>query len=677
MDFTNRSILVALVALAIPLVIHLLGHRQARRMALPTVRFAEGAHQARRGRLWIKRLALLTLRLAVVALLVLALAGPRLGGASLGTPERWLICLDTSPSMAAAGRAAAPGRATVFDAARTAVLQLLAALPDAAPATLALSDGRTFAETAREARDTLTGLPGASWHEEPLGRTIRRALGTLPRKTPPGAPGVHLVIATDATPWALRDLRPGAFKELVSDVTLLALTPAERVGWLGLPVTRVVSGPQGLVLEVDVEVASVGAGALRATLQVGDKPLVASPCPEGRSRMHLRTALEGDGPWQGRVYLLEDDTYVARPPSGVLAQPRAIGAVPQRFFTAAAGRPIRVLVVDAAEEKAARVRSADLVAATFGGDTAVPKIVTQCKAAEATAKLLEAADVVFWVGGQMPPSVAALEAFAARHGLVWIPADVSGVASTALEKALRLTTSSIYPVAGGATLESGGYASDLLAAFEGGTSGDLGAPIIARRLGLDAAGPGDLRFRDGAVAITDRRTAGGRIVAMAFGPAPAWGDLAGRAEFVVLMHSLAEALAPAAGPRAANYVLGRGTLPPLVADAAPGNYAAPAAADGQATASAEASFYSINADPDETADLTPHPERLAAAFDPEHVKSWDAGQPMPAVMTAAVGEGGTDLTAWFLVVMAAALAVEGLLAGLASTAPSSRSPLIL
>jgi hypothetical protein len=264
MDFTNRSILVALVALAIPLVIHLLGHRQAKRMALPTVRFAEGAHHARRGRLWLKRLALLAMRLAVVALLVLALAGPRLGGASLGTPERWLICLDTSPSMAAAGRAAAPGRATVFDAARTAVLQLLAALPDAAPATLALSDGRTFAETAREARDTLTGLPGASWHEEPLGRTIRRALGTLPRKTPPGAPGVHLVIATDATPWALRDLRPGAFKELVSDVTLLALTPAEGVGWLGLPATRVVSGPQGCTLEVDVETASVGAGTLRA-----------------------------------------------------------------------------------------------------------------------------------------------------------------------------------------------------------------------------------------------------------------------------------------------------------------------------------------------------------------------------------------------------------------------------
>jgi hypothetical protein len=602
------------------------------------------------------------MRLAVVALLVLALAGPRLGGASLGTPERWLICLDTSPSMAAAGRAAAPGRATVFDAARTAVLQLLAALPDAAPATLALSDGRTFAETAREARDTLTGLPGASWHEEPLGRTIRRALGTLPRKTPPGAPGVHLVIATDATPWALRDLRPGAFKELVSDVTLLALTPAEGVGWLGLPATRVVSGPQGCTLEVDVETASVGAGTLRAALQMGDKPPVTAPCPEGRGRVHLRTALEGDGPWQGRVYLLDDDTAVP-------------GA--DRFFTAAAGRPIRVLVVDAADEKAARVRSADLVAATFGGDTAVLKRVTQCKAAEATTKALEAADVVFWVGGQVPPSVTALEAFVARHGLVWIPADVSGVASTALEKSLRLTTSSIYPVAGGATLESGGYASDLLAAFEGGTSGDLGAPIIARRLGLDAAGPGDLRFRDGSVAITDRRTAGGRIVAMAFGPAPAWGDLAGRAEFVVLMHSLAEALAPAAGPRAANYVLGRGTLPPLVADAAPGNYAAPAAADGQATASAEASFYSINADPDETADLTPHPERLAAAFDPEHVKSWDAGQPMPAVMTAAVGEGGTDLTAWFLVVMAAALAVEGLLAGLASTAPSSRSPLIL
>ena len=102
MTFSDPRILVGLVALGIPLAIHLLGRRQARRVILPTARFAEGAHQARRGLLWLKRVGLLALRLAIVALLVVALAGPRIGGA--GGPREagaWAICLDTSPSMSA------------------------------------------------------------------------------------------------------------------------------------------------------------------------------------------------------------------------------------------------------------------------------------------------------------------------------------------------------------------------------------------------------------------------------------------------------------------------------------------------------------------------------------------------------------------------------------------------
>ena len=105
MTFANRAILVGLLALGIPLAIHLLGRRRARKVVLPTARFAEGAHASSRGRLWLKRVALLALRLAIVALLVLALAGPRIGGAG----GRWLVVLDTSPSMRmadAAGRSA-------------------------------------------------------------------------------------------------------------------------------------------------------------------------------------------------------------------------------------------------------------------------------------------------------------------------------------------------------------------------------------------------------------------------------------------------------------------------------------------------------------------------------------------------------------------------------------------
>jgi hypothetical protein len=115
----------------------------------------------------------------------------------------------------------------------------------------------------------------------------------------------------------------------------------------------------------------------------------------------------------------------------------------------------------------------------------------------------------------------------------------------------------------GVTIDPADYACDLLGAFEGGTSGDLGAPVFLQRLTLEvAAGTRVVRFRDGAAAMVvtspahrtpvsssgakyDRDVPGTRRnVALAFGPAPSWGDLAGRAEFVVLTHSLVESFAP-------------------------------------------------------------------------------------------------------------------------------------
>jgi len=78
MTFTDPTLLVALVALGIPLAVHLVGRRRARRVMLPTVRFAQTAHLASRDRRWLRQIALLVLRLAAVALVVLALAGPHM-----------------------------------------------------------------------------------------------------------------------------------------------------------------------------------------------------------------------------------------------------------------------------------------------------------------------------------------------------------------------------------------------------------------------------------------------------------------------------------------------------------------------------------------------------------------------------------------------------------------------
>jgi hypothetical protein len=321
MIFTDATILAALAALAVPLVIHLLGRRRARVVPLPTVRFAEGAHIASRGRRWLKSAALLAARLAVVALLVLTLAGPYL------------------------------------------------------------------------------------------------------------APGEHT---------------PGRTGE--------------------------------------------------------DAPLAAPPAVHSPGGKHDRA-------------------------------------------TAQAGEPLRVLIVDAAGPETGRLRSADLVAATFAYDT-VEKIA-RTTAAQAGREALAAADVIFWVGPQAPQDTGTLTQYLARGGaVVWVPGDAPQPPDAVLAAALGVRASAAQDVADGITIDPGGYTSDLVAAFEGGTGGDLGAPVFRRRLTF-ADAPAALAFRDGRAAAVEGRVEKGRTLALAAGPGPAWGDLAGRAEFVVLMHSLAEALAPA------------------------------------------------------------------------------------------------------------------------------------
>jgi len=234
--------------------------------------------------------------------------------------------------------------------------------------------------------------------------------------------------------------------------------------------------------------------------------------------------------------------------------------------------PLRVLVVDAAGPETARIRSADLVAATFAAGAGQAPKVSRSTAADAGAAALKAADVVFWVGPQAPPDTAALAAWLSRGGaVVWVPSDAAQPPEAALAAALDAGQAAVQDVADGATIDPAGYTSDLVGAFEGGTSGDLGAPVFRRRL-VFADAPAALRFRDGPAAIAEARIGNGRALLLAAGPAPAWGDLASRAEFVVLTHSLAEALAPQRAPLAPREYTGGETAEGMVPAAPPPVY---------------------------------------------------------------------------------------------------------
>jgi len=663
MTFTDRAILVGLVALAIPLLLHLLGRRRARKVELPTARFAEGAHASARGRLWVKRLGLLALRLAAVALVVLALAGPHVGGGS-APAGRWILVLDASASMRARDR---DGR-TAFDRSRTRLDRILRALADEAEVTLALTDGRGAAGSPDEVRRTLDAVADPGWGADTLGRTIREVLAASGNAAE--AAPAHVILATDATPAALADLAPGAFADAPVEVSVL-LAGGGPNAWLGPPEVTVSPAEQGRghVLAVAVEARAAEAGGqVTVRLDLADPALRStSRSFPGRGRARFRQPVPGPGPWQGRVRLTVDD---------------ALPADNVRYFTAAAAQAVHVLVVDAAEEPDARVRSADLVEAAFAGETDAPKHVTRRPAGEVRRANLASADLVFWVGPK-PPARDGLLA-GPRPPVVWVPADAAPPAA-ALAEALGLSFGEAETVLDGTTIDPAGYTSDLLAAFEGGTSGDLAAPVFRRRLGwaeplARASGPAAhsltvaARFRDGAPAILARRDAGEEMVALAVGPAPCWGDLASRPEWVVLAHSLVEGLAPAGGIRTLNLTVAEAARRGLT-------FPAPDAAEGPAAGGEVAVRpgnyartdpggrpvrWSVNLDPAETVDLAPAVARLESAFAKGTCRVVRPGADPLTAIPGLAGPSGRDLTPMVVLLLAAVLAAEGLVAWWAS-----------
>ena len=655
MTFTDVSMLVGLVALGIPLAIHLLGRRQARRVILPTARFAEGAHQARRGLLWLKRVGLLALRLAAVALLVVALAGPRIGGAAgPGTDARWVICLDTSPSMATLEQGVSR-----YATARKAALGLLGRLGEDEQVLLVRCGEKALWGTPERLQAALAEDAPSVWSDEAMGSLISRALADLPQGK------ARLVVLTDATPWALRDLGAGEFRDAPADVLLVPVGSDVGNARLDLPRIAVVETAEGVRLSLEVDVAPVATAtrlgraesARGATVRMaleGGTETFSAQAAAGHGRVRFLVPVSGAGPWQGRVWLDGAD---------------ALAMDNERFFTAVAPVAARVLVVNGAEgaEKvpvatATRLgRAAVHIAAAFAGqDPLVPKEARKVDAGRVEAKDLAASDVVFWVGVCGPSASGWLREYVEKGGsLVWIPvatatrlgragasgpgAELAGLAGAEIGDA--------EAAGDGVTLDPGGYASDLLGAFEGGTAADIAKPVFRSRLVLAAReGIPAVRFADGRPAIVSRVLGRGRVVAFGVGPGEEWGDLGARPEFVVLMHSLVEALAPSGSPRQANRVIGRSGG---AAEASrPGNFSASSPDGGWKGP------FSANVSAEETADLGPDADRLASAFSAEGARVCDASQVF--ISDGFTSGSASDAAAWFILPLAVVVLVETL-----------------
>src|SRR5262245_18839651 len=106
--FTNAALLFGLLALGIPILIHLLLKRKQQRLRFSTIQFFQRLDEKASQKRKLRNLLLLAMRLLLFALLVFAFARPilpdRLVPGTDGPPRQAVIVLDGSASMQATDR---------------------------------------------------------------------------------------------------------------------------------------------------------------------------------------------------------------------------------------------------------------------------------------------------------------------------------------------------------------------------------------------------------------------------------------------------------------------------------------------------------------------------------------------------------------------------------------------
>ena len=278
MNFLRPGFLWGLLAVAVPLLIHLMGRRRMRTVPFATVRFLERA-QARAAARWrIRRWLLLVARMAVMACAALLYAGPgcRTPGGS-GGPSTWALVLDTSPSMAAARSGV-----SVLERARAALAEVL---DRAGPADrFVFLTTRTPADEFPPALEPVADRPAIRQALEGAGveygpHRPDRALAVAAAAVA-GRPGARVVVATDlqASAWSnvtLPEDVPVSVIDCGPPEPANAWVKSVERGAVGLEVTVARSGPPGPVT-VRVEFPSgrtstafLGPAEDRARFQVG------------------------------------------------------------------------------------------------------------------------------------------------------------------------------------------------------------------------------------------------------------------------------------------------------------------------------------------------------------------------------------------------------------------------
>jgi hypothetical protein len=547
--FLNPLFLLGLLGMSVPLVIHLLSRRTARRVEFSSLDFLRNLERKSLRRLRVRQFLLLLLRMLLVAAVAIAMARPALtGGAGGGGEARTsaVLVLDASFSMTSTA-----GSAPLFAAAKERALSILETLKDGDEIVLLLpgATGGASPELGRDlefVREQVAGAsPGAAAAD--LSASLADAFRVLQSARHPNRE-VHVVTDFQRSAWD--ELKSGTAPEGIAVFLHPVSDEAPANAWVesvdfsgqilepGSPIEfRVVIGcgaahPQAAV-DVELEVGGRVADRRRADLAPGSRVSVA-----------LRETFAADGLHTGAV--------VMRGASGPEDDDR-------RAFALRARASVPVLVV-AGDDQVGRYLAAALappgaVAGSFAVHTGSPDaLATASRSAQAVAVL---ADVERLSEGQLDGLKSYLSegggllVFPGPHfdAAVWsrsffprfLPGSVSGVGATSAP--LRLTD-----------LDPSHPLFDLFRSGEGG----LGEVRFERHLRIRTeSGTRTLAsFSNGDPAILESTLLPGRVILFASALEPTWSDLPLTGAFLPLLHECVRYLSEGQGESARDLEVG-------------------------------------------------------------------------------------------------------------------------
>ncbi len=348
MTFLNPFAWIAAVAAGVPLLIHLLSRRKARRESFPAVRFLRQVHRQEVRRIRLREWLLLLIRTLAVVCLALAFARPALEGshgASSHAPTSMVTVVDRSLSMRANGP-----RGSRFDEAR-ARLRELAALLEAGSEVQSLAFDRHPAPLFEDFTHDPARFRAAAENLKPgygstdIGAAIREGARWLR-----GRPGLHreLFVVSDFQASGMDSAGARGLADATKGMEVYLVPVGSREGqnaaWVSAEASRVGAGGQ-----VSAVIRNASDEARRGALveALADGRLLGASRVDMPARAETRVTVAVQGLSSNDLgatlrfphdALEEDDQVAVAFPSSRPMRVALVGADDQKLYVAAALR---------------------------------------------------------------------------------------------------------------------------------------------------------------------------------------------------------------------------------------------------------------------------------------------------------------------------------------------------